>query len=110
MVQSYSIVVHNELMVKHCALGITPKESRGLESKKGTLCQFPANEAFLQSPDQYLPPYLNFRLCPHTTPEIWRLPIWSTILPPPGAHYFLRTRHLGKAPTSSSHQNFIVGH
>ena len=38
--------------------------------------------------------------------------MWCTIRPLPGAHCFsvLQTRLVWKAPTSSSHQTFILGH
>ena len=66
----------------------------------GPLFQFLANNAFLQSPDQWLSPELSFSF-DHTRPEMWRLKKCSTIYPLPGVHCLsiLQVRLFWKAPT-----------
>ena len=79
---------------------------------RGPLLQFLANKAFLESPDQQLSTELSFRSFAHTQTDIWRLKKCSTIRPLLGAQCFsfYQTRLFWKTPTSSSHQNFILGH
>ena len=55
-------------------LKATPRSGASLldypPPSRGQLFRFPANKAFLESPDQYLPPGLYFRLCAHSSTEI----------------------------------------
>ena len=78
----------------------------------GQLFQFLSNKAFLEDPDQWLSPELHFRSFAHTHIQMWRSEKCSTIRALPRAHCFSfwQTRLFWKAPTSSSHQNFILGH
>ena len=71
-----------------------------------------ANKASLESPDRQLSPKLYFKSFAHTHIEIWRLKKCSTICPLPRAHCFSFWQKglFLKAPTSSSHHNFILGH
>ena len=55
---------------------------------RGLPFQFLASKAFLESPDQWVSPKLYFRSFAHTTPEIWRLEMCSTIRHLLGAHCF----------------------
>ena len=67
---------------------------------------------FLKKPNQQLSRERYYKSFAHTKPAMWRLKKWSIIRPLAAANYysFYQRRHFCKAPTSSSHQNFMLGY
>ena len=77
---------------------------------RGPLFQLCVRKPFLKNSNQQLSPQLYFRSFAHTGPVITRIEKCLTIGPLPRALSFnFKQGKFCKAPTSSSHQNFIVG-